>query len=158
MLFGRFCNAGGVVTSSPRTRSRDRTCLYVVPGSPSKEIGPRIQGHILFKHMKPIRSVPAAVELRKMRLNYRSNIVGIVKIVSTSGLPEVHRVLLQRTPFWLMFEAILENDLKPHDFRKCDELVFKLLQTYVPDNGCFHVGNGKLTLRDSDIRLIFGLQ
>ncbi|GMP30574.1 hypothetical protein CsSME_00005181 [Camellia sinensis var. sinensis] len=26
------------------------------------------------------------------------------------------------------------------------------------DTGCFHVGNGKLTLRDSDIRLIFGLQ
>ncbi|KAI7998246.1 hypothetical protein LOK49_LG10G00838 [Camellia lanceoleosa] len=112
---------GGVVTSSPRTRSRDRPCLYVVPGSPSKKIGPRIQGRILFKQAKPIRSVAAAVEPRKMRLNYRSNIAGIVKIVSTSGLTEAHRVLLRRTPFWLMFEAILENDLKAHDFRKCDE-------------------------------------
>ncbi|KAI8009695.1 hypothetical protein LOK49_LG06G02637 [Camellia lanceoleosa] len=132
--------------------------LYVVPGSPSKKISPRIQGRILFKQVKPIRSVPAAVEPRKMQLNYRSNIAKIVKIVSTSRLTEAHRVHLQRTPFWLMFEAILENDLKTHEFRKCDELVFKLIQTYVSDTGCFHIGNGKLTLRDNDIRLIFGLQ
>ncbi|KAI8021136.1 Protein MAINTENANCE OF MERISTEMS [Camellia lanceoleosa] len=149
---------GGVMTSSPRTRSRDRNRIYVFPGSPSKKIGPRIQGCILFKQVKPIRIVPAVVEPQKMLLNYRPNIAGIVKIVSTSELTEAHCVHLRRTPFWFMFEAILENDLKSHDFRKCDELVFKLIQTYMPDTGCFHIGNGKLTLRDSDIRLIFGLQ
>lgn len=75
-----------------------------------------------------------------MQLNYRSNIAGMVKIVSTFGLVEAHRVHLRKTPFWLMFEAIMKNNLKLHEFRKCDELVFRLIQTYVSDTGCFHVG------------------
>ncbi|THG14619.1 hypothetical protein TEA_016403 [Camellia sinensis var. sinensis] len=82
---------GCVMTSSPYTRSRDKTRLYVVAGSPSKKIGLRIQGRILFKQVKPIRSMPAAVVPRKMRLNYRSNIAGIVKIVTIAGLTEAYR-------------------------------------------------------------------
>ncbi|KAI7997069.1 Receptor-like protein 6 [Camellia lanceoleosa] len=80
----------------------------------------------------------------------KSNIAGIVKIVSTSGLTEAHRVHMRKTPFWLLFEAILEHDLNQQDFRKCDELVFKLIETYVPSSGSFRIGNGMVTLRDSD--------
>ncbi|KAI8029302.1 Pre-mRNA-splicing factor ATP-dependent RNA helicase DEAH1 [Camellia lanceoleosa] len=151
-----FAGCDVVRSSSPMTQSKGKTRVGRFASSPSGKLGTRIEGHILFKQVKSLRSVPAPIKDMKRRLNYRSNIAGIVKIVSTSSLTSAHHAHLMKTPLWLFLEAILVNDLNEHEFRKCNALVYKIIQTYDPNNDVFNIRT--LKLRDSDVRLVFGLQ
>ncbi|GMP98232.1 hypothetical protein CsSME_00046200 [Camellia sinensis var. sinensis] len=92
------------------------------------------------------------------KLMYRSNIAGVIKTVLEVNLDERHIRQLKRTPFWLMIESIRTHNLQANTFKKCDETVCRIIQTYNPRDEKFYVGGHGLALRNSDIRLIFGIQ
>ncbi|GMP65121.1 hypothetical protein CsSME_00026069 [Camellia sinensis var. sinensis] len=92
------------------------------------------------------------------RLNFRSNIAGIVKLVNTLNLREAHMRQLKRTPFWITIEAIYINNMNQNDFRKCDDLIFKIIKSYNPRMNAFNINGTNVKVGSCDIRLIFGLQ
>lgn len=89
---------------------------------------------------------------------YRSNISGLISIVLELDLRDGHIRQLQKTPFWVMIDAIRVHELDPKAFKKCNATVCRIIQSYNPKDEKFHVGGAKLPLRNNDIRLIFGVQ
>ncbi|KAL7162251.1 hypothetical protein ACSBR2_042684 [Camellia fascicularis] len=89
---------------------------------------------------------------------YRSNISGLISTVLELELHDRHIRQLQKTPFWVMIDAIHVHELDPKSFKKCDATVCRIIQTYNPEDEKFHIGGAKLPLRNNDIRLIFGVQ
>ncbi|KAI8021170.1 hypothetical protein LOK49_LG03G01158 [Camellia lanceoleosa] len=57
-----------------------------------------------------------------------------------------------------MIEAIHVNKLNHNEFRKCDDLIAKIIKTYDARDNAFHIGGASLKFASSDVRLIFGLQ
>ncbi|KAL7163399.1 hypothetical protein ACSBR2_039492 [Camellia fascicularis] len=57
-----------------------------------------------------------------------------------------------------MIEAIHINNLNHNEFRKCDDLISKIIRTYDPRDNAFHIGGASVKFGSSDVRLIFGLQ
>ena len=94
----------------------------------------------------------------KTRLNFRSNIVGIVKLVNSAKLRERHLQQLKWPPFWLMIEAIHVNNLNHNEFRKYAELIFKIINAYNPRENAFNIGGSCVKLGSCNVRLLFGLQ
>ncbi|CAL5423878.1 unnamed protein product [Camellia sinensis] len=92
------------------------------------------------------------------KLIYRSNITGLISTVLELELRDGHIRQLQKTPFWVMIDAIRVHELDPKLFKKCDAMVCRIIQTYNPEDEKFHIGGAKLPLRNNDIRLIFGVQ
>ncbi|CAL5361483.1 unnamed protein product [Camellia sinensis] len=126
-----------------------------------------MQGRILFKQSKtnqqqareqvnetaagPSRTVPT-------RINFRSNIAGIVKLVTTSPLRAGHFEQLKRTPFWIMVEAIRINKLNHNEFRKYDEAILKIMRTYDAQCDAFNIAGNFVQHCRNDVRLLFGIQ
>ncbi|GMQ08891.1 hypothetical protein CsSME_00052436 [Camellia sinensis var. sinensis] len=92
------------------------------------------------------------------RINFRSNIAGIVKLVTTSPLRAGHFEQLKRTPFWIMVEAIRINKLNHNEFRKYDEAILKIIRTYDAQCDTFNIAGNFVQLCRSDVRLLFGIQ
>ncbi|KAL7209548.1 hypothetical protein ACSBR1_031154 [Camellia fascicularis] len=57
-----------------------------------------------------------------------------------------------------MFEAIVINKPDFNEYKKCDELMVKILKTFNIRDDAFHIGGRLVKLRKVDIRLVFGLQ
>ncbi|GMP80209.1 hypothetical protein CsSME_00035396 [Camellia sinensis var. sinensis] len=126
-----------------------------------------MEDRILFKQTKVVhnavgRNVGKGIDFPQhqahTRINYRSNIAGIIKLVSSAKLREAHMNELKRTPFWIMIEAIHVNNLNHNEFRKCDDLISKIIRIYDPRDNAFHIGGACVQFDSSDVRLIFGLQ
>ncbi|KAL7220888.1 hypothetical protein ACSBR2_013720 [Camellia fascicularis] len=126
-----------------------------------------MEGRILFKKTKIVHNTVgrnvskvnySPQRQAHTRINYRSNVAGIIKLVSSAKLTEAHMNQLKRTPFWIMIEAIHVNKLNHNEFRKCDDLIAKIIRTYDPRENAFHIGGAMLKFASSDVRLIFGLQ
>ena len=83
---------------------------------------------------------------------------GVIKVISELGLSERHFWQLKRTPFWLMFEAIIINKPDFNEYRKCDDLVVKILRTFNLHDDPFYVGGCPVKVSKAEIRLVFGLQ
>lgn len=129
-----------------------------------------MQWRILFKQFKvghnavgrnvtkSTKDPPRQARQAHTRLNYRSNVAGIVKLVSLENLREAHLKQLRKTLFWVMIEAIHINNLNHNEFRKCDNLISKIIRAYDQWDNAFHIGGASVKLGSSDIRLIFSLQ
>ncbi|KAL7185262.1 hypothetical protein ACSBR2_027232 [Camellia fascicularis] len=126
-----------------------------------------MEGRILFKQTKVVhnavgRNVSKDNEYLNRqahtRINYRSNVAGIIKLVGSTKLRGAHMNQLKRTPFWIMIEAIHVNKLNHNEFRKCDDLISKIIRTYDPCDNAFPIGGVSVKFGSSDVRLIFGLQ
>ncbi|KAL7186579.1 hypothetical protein ACSBR2_028332 [Camellia fascicularis] len=57
-----------------------------------------------------------------------------------------------------MIEAIRINKLNHNEFKKYDEAILKIIQTYDAHCDAFNIGGNFLKLYRSDIRLLFGIQ
>ncbi|CAL5341048.1 unnamed protein product [Camellia sinensis] len=51
-----------------------------------------------------------------------------------------------------------KTDLNQHEFQKCDDIVMRIIQTFVPDKSAFMIGGKHIELRSIDMQLIFGIQ
>ena len=75
-----------------------------------------------------------------------------------SKLKDEHLHHLQKTPFWFLFDAMRKTDLNQHEFQKCDDIVMRIIQTFVPDKSAFMIGGKHIELTRIDMQLIFGIQ
>lgn len=79
-------------------------------------------------------------------------------MVYTVRLRDVHLVHLQKTPFWLLFEAILINQLDHTEFKKGNDLVVNIIQSYSVREGKLVISGCGVDVIDEGIRLLFGLR
>ncbi|GMP74099.1 hypothetical protein CsSME_00031623 [Camellia sinensis var. sinensis] len=117
-----------------------------------------MQGQTLFKKSNIVTCVVVGTKRLKQRLNFLSNIADLIKIVYEVNLTDQHLVHLRKTPFWLRFKAVLISDLDHTEFRKCNEMVVKIIQTYSVQKGKFVIGGRPVEFTDEDVRLLFRLQ
>ncbi|KAL7219437.1 hypothetical protein ACSBR2_012485 [Camellia fascicularis] len=82
----------------------------------------------------------------------------LIQRVLELELRDGHIKQLQKTPFWVMIDAIRVNELDSKLFKKFDATVCRIIQTYNLEDEKFHIGGAKLPLPNNDIRLIFGVQ
>ncbi|KAH7852507.1 hypothetical protein Vadar_025700 [Vaccinium darrowii] len=107
-------------------------------------------------------------EARKAEVNegevretaFRSSLGGIMKIIKELNLRESHKRVLKMTPFWAIFEAIIDNKVSPTQCRKSDKMIIEIIETFDPDEGKFRVGKrGQLLdLTKEDMVSYFGIQ
>lgn len=81
-----------------------------------------------------------------------------MKLVTVSKLKDEHLQHLQKTPFWLLLDAIRKTDLNQHEFQKCDDIVMRIIQTFVPDKSAFMIGGKHIEFTSINMQLIFGIQ
>ncbi|KAH7835124.1 hypothetical protein Vadar_023060 [Vaccinium darrowii] len=55
-------------------------------------------------------------------------------------LRDCHKDVLNKTPFWGIFEAIVENRLTNAQCRKSDKMIIEIIETYDPTNDKFRLG------------------
>ncbi|KAI7993925.1 V-type proton ATPase subunit E [Camellia lanceoleosa] len=113
-------------------------------------------GRVLFKQPKVVSRSPR--KSGKPRLNFRFNVAGIIKLVYAVNLKEVHLAHLRTTLFWIMFEAILNNQLDHTEFRKGNDLIVRIIKSYSVREGKFVLGGRGVDVTDDDMKLLFGLQ
>ncbi|KAI8027533.1 hypothetical protein LOK49_LG02G02086 [Camellia lanceoleosa] len=121
-----------------------------------RKCGMNMTGRVLFKQPKVVSRSPR--KSGKPRLNFRSNVARIIKLVYAVNLREVHLAHLRTTPFWIMFEAILNNQLDHTEFRKGDDLIVHIVKSYSVREGKFVLGGRGVDVTDDDMKLLFGLQ
>ncbi|KAI8018535.1 hypothetical protein LOK49_LG04G00715 [Camellia lanceoleosa] len=152
-------NSGVVILrQSPRKKSGGAARNIADSDFTSEPITVKRQGKIPFKGKKQDAYVMKKVAVDTSRLAYRSNINGVIKTVQELKLTTAHERHLRRTPFWAMIHSIRKHNLAPNAYKKCDETVFRILETYNPEDEKFYIGGKGVPLRRSDIRLIFGIQ
>ncbi|KAI8024824.1 hypothetical protein LOK49_LG02G00259 [Camellia lanceoleosa] len=121
-------DTGGNSGGSRWKRYCERKKQEALAMSSKRKCGVTMAGRVLFKQSNVVRKSPRKAV--KTRLNFRSNVAGIIKLVYAVKLREVHMAHLRTTPFWVMFEAILSNPLDHTEFRKSDDLIVRIVKSY----------------------------
>ncbi|KAL7171491.1 hypothetical protein ACSBR2_036196 [Camellia fascicularis] len=151
------CFACKTCSGSSGSRTGKRKIGMRSPQTSTRQASKR-QARLPFKKQKGPGDPVRRAHVDPSKLMYRSNISGLINTVLELELRDGHIRQLQKTPFWLMIDAIRVNELDPKMFKKCDATVCRIIQTYNPEDEKFHIGGAKLPLRNNDIRLIFGVQ
>ncbi|KAG5537923.1 hypothetical protein RHGRI_025123 [Rhododendron griersonianum] len=87
----------------------------------------------------------------------RCNMQSIWRLLKDTKLSGRHIVSLKKTPFWLLFEAVMNSKLLSDNCRKYDEVVLKIIQSYEEESRSFIVGDRQLKLTKGHVKLIFGI-
>ncbi|KAH7836529.1 hypothetical protein Vadar_002465 [Vaccinium darrowii] len=87
----------------------------------------------------------------------RCSLLSIIRIVKETELNDQHIASLKRTPFWLLFDAIISKKLQSDQCRKFDEVVLKIVQSYEEDTEAFTVGSKNIKFTNDHVRLVFGI-
>ncbi|KAH7854795.1 hypothetical protein Vadar_017880 [Vaccinium darrowii] len=87
----------------------------------------------------------------------RCSLLSIIRIVKETELNDQHIASLKRTPFWLLFDAIISKKLQSDQCRKFDEVVLKIVQSYEEDTEAFTVGSKNIKFTSNHVRLVFGI-
>ncbi|KAE9461907.1 hypothetical protein C3L33_06228, partial [Rhododendron williamsianum] len=88
---------------------------------------------------------------------YRSSLGGIMNLIKELKLRECHKEVLKRTPFWRLFDAIIQGRLTPNQCRKSDKLIVKIIEAYDHATRKFRLGGKYVGLTRNDIGNIFGI-
>ncbi|GMP44531.1 hypothetical protein CsSME_00013428 [Camellia sinensis var. sinensis] len=91
------------------------------------------------------------------KVNYRSNMTGLVKLMSTTKFTDGQLKCLKRIPFWMMFDALINTKIELSSCMKYDDVIAKIIETYNPVSNCFKIGPKSVKLSAHDIKLIFGI-
>ncbi|THG21802.1 hypothetical protein TEA_023199 [Camellia sinensis var. sinensis] len=90
-------------------------------------------------------------------VNYRSNMTELVKLMKTTKFTKAQLRCLQQTPFWNLFNALRNNQIDLDKCMKYDDVVVHVLQMYQASKDAFYIGEKKMNIYNSDIKLIFGV-
>ncbi|KAH7857113.1 hypothetical protein Vadar_009125 [Vaccinium darrowii] len=88
---------------------------------------------------------------------FRSSLRGIIMLIKELNLRTCHKKVLKRTPFWGIFEAIIENKLSTTQCRKSDKMIIEIINTYDPVAQKFRLGMESVELTPADMVSIFGI-
>ncbi|GMP50043.1 hypothetical protein CsSME_00016817 [Camellia sinensis var. sinensis] len=91
------------------------------------------------------------------KVNYRSNITGLVKLLKatkfTNGQLKCHR----KTSFWSLFDCLISNEVNLNHCIKYDDVIVRIVQTFKLSSGRFYIGDKSIQIFRSDVSLIFGV-
>ncbi|KAK9265566.1 hypothetical protein L1049_012456 [Liquidambar formosana] len=87
---------------------------------------------------------------------YRSSIVSLLKLFTELPLKEKHIKALERTLFCYLFQGLIYNKMESIAFKKRDDDVVRIIQSFDSKLKLFKLGNKPVMLRESDITLILG--
>ncbi|GMP86478.1 hypothetical protein CsSME_00039241 [Camellia sinensis var. sinensis] len=91
------------------------------------------------------------------KVNYRSNMTGLVKLMSTTKFTDGQLKCLKKTLFWMTFHALINTKIELSSCMKYDDVIAKIIETYNPASNSFKIGPKSLKLSEHDIKLIFGV-
>ena len=89
---------------------------------------------------------------------YRSNLVTIVNRMATVSLRPAHIMYLKKTPFWKLFEAMLQSKIDQRKCRKFEESVLMVIRSYEKNSSAFRLGSKLVTFTRNDVQFIFGIE
>ncbi|CAL5376325.1 unnamed protein product [Camellia sinensis] len=120
-----------------------------------KKTGKRKRDEYHVKEETPKTNTCTNVDMR--HVNYRSNMTGLVKLMKTTKFTKAQLRCLQQTPFWNLFDALRNNQIDLDKCMKYDDVVVHVLQMYQASEDAFYIGQKKMKIHNSDIKLIFGV-
>ena len=71
---------------------------------------------------------------------------------------EEHKRTLKKTPFWLLFESIIDKHVDKKWCRKSDNMILEIILCFNPNTSRFCIGAEEVKIRRNDVSLIFGIQ
>ena len=77
--------------------------------------------------------------------------------MSTTKFTDGQLKCLKRTPFWMMFDALINKKIELSSCMKYDDVIAKIIETFNPASNCFKIGPKSVKLSTHDIKLIFGI-
>ncbi|GMP99023.1 hypothetical protein CsSME_00046670 [Camellia sinensis var. sinensis] len=91
------------------------------------------------------------------KVNYRSNITGLVKLLKDTKFTSGQLKCLRKTPFWPLFDCLINNEVNLNHCMKYDDVIVRIVQTFKPSSGRFYIGDKSIQIFRSDVSLIFGV-
>ncbi|KAI8543832.1 hypothetical protein RHMOL_Rhmol08G0250000 [Rhododendron molle] len=88
---------------------------------------------------------------------YRASLNGIKTLIEELDLSDDHKKIMKKTPFWKIFESILDNKLTSEHCRKSDKMIIRIINTYDLDTGGFKLGGKTIRITRDDVFNIFGI-
>ncbi|KAL7169900.1 hypothetical protein ACSBR2_034863 [Camellia fascicularis] len=82
---------------------------------------------------------------------------GLVKFMKSTKFTEAQLGYLQQTPFWNLLDALRNNQIDLDKCMKYDDVVVHVLQMYKASKDAFYIGEKKMNIHNSGIKLIFGV-
>ncbi|KAL7237723.1 hypothetical protein ACSBR2_003928 [Camellia fascicularis] len=107
------------------------------------------------KEETPQTNTSTNVDMR--HVNYRSNMTGLVKLMKSTKFTQAQLGCLRQTPFWNLLDALRNTQIDLDKCMKYDDVVVHVLQTYKASKDAFYIGEKKMNIHNSDIKLIFGV-
>ncbi|KAF7143205.1 hypothetical protein RHSIM_Rhsim05G0009200 [Rhododendron simsii] len=140
--------ARGIKVKHPRDDHKDSAQNRAKSGSVAR--GTKAKHPPLRKH----RDVNVG-EIRETA--YRASLNGIKTLIEELNLSDAHKKIMKKTPFWKIFNSIIENKLTSAHCRKSDKMIIKIINAYDPDTGGFNLGGKTIRITRDDIFSIFGI-
>ncbi|KAH7858983.1 hypothetical protein Vadar_030128 [Vaccinium darrowii] len=135
-----------------KSRTRSNVDLKKVSGPPSTTKRPKVEeGTDGPKNKKPRKGEQAS------ETPFRSSLGGLVTFVKELNLRECHKEVLKKTPFWGIFEAIMDNRVTNGQCRKSDKLIIEIIESYDPKKDKFRLGKTYLEITKADMVRVFGI-
>ncbi|GMP66157.1 hypothetical protein CsSME_00026629 [Camellia sinensis var. sinensis] len=73
------------------------------------------------------------------KVNYQSNITGWVKLLKPTKFTNGQLKCLKKTPFWLIFDCLISNEVDLNHCMKYDNVIVRIVQTFKPLSGRFYI-------------------
>ncbi|GMP47502.1 hypothetical protein CsSME_00015199 [Camellia sinensis var. sinensis] len=124
-------------------------------GLAQKKTSKRKRDEYYIKEETPQTNTSTNVDMR--HVNYRSNMTELVKLMKSTKFTQAQLGCLQQTPFWNLFDALRNNEIDLDECMKYDDVVVHVLQMYKVSKDAFYIGEKKMNIHNSDIKLIFGV-
>ncbi|KAF5932744.1 hypothetical protein HYC85_028915 [Camellia sinensis] len=91
------------------------------------------------------------------KVNYRSNITGLVKLLKDTKFTSGQLKCLRKTPFWPLFDSLISNEIDLNHCMKYDDVIVRIVQTFKQSSRRFYIGDKNIQIFRSDVSLIFGV-
>ncbi|KAG5557089.1 hypothetical protein RHGRI_007373 [Rhododendron griersonianum] len=91
------------------------------------------------------------------QVTYRSNLQAMVNLMRDLKLQEHHLILLRKTPFWLLIDALKKKKLSNDNCTKFDKVALKIIKSYDHEGKTFKIGGRRVNIQANDVALIFGI-
>ncbi|KAI8530182.1 hypothetical protein RHMOL_Rhmol11G0036000 [Rhododendron molle] len=145
----------------PQARVRGNTQSQRELKSKSKKAA-SVEEEAVTTRSQPVRKRPRQlddIELTQQgrsALN-RSNLQSVIKLLKDTKLSPEHVASLEKIPFWLLIQAIVDEKLVSDCCRKFDGVVVKVIKSYQEGTKSFRLANKNVELTRDDVKLIFGI-
>ncbi|KAH7844018.1 hypothetical protein Vadar_023422 [Vaccinium darrowii] len=96
-------------------------------------------------------------DTKPSRLQYRSTLASIVRLLHNVKFNEAQKEEIQKSPFATMLLAITDNNLDKQTVKKYENNILSLIQRYKKNEGRFMLGEKSVRITYDEIGLIFGI-